>query len=216
MSSSTIEVNPYVRKIHEFPETILVPGEDGRFALFPQLRSDMPVVVEIGSGSGNHMIQYLTRMPRCQYFGYELRYKRLYRTAQKLAEAKQQGYVVQCFAQKMPEHFAPASIDALIINFPDPWAKLKQRKNRIMAPQNLKIFHSLLKPGGVVEFKSDHHEYFLRARENLLDSGFAVEAYTLNLHGSAYSADNIITEFERMFLHKVPKRIGWLRARKVG
>ncbi|MBB5021621.1 tRNA (guanine(46)-N(7))-methyltransferase TrmB [Desulfurispira natronophila] len=208
------DVNPYYAKIREYPDTILVPDDKGNIANFPVLSPQQPVIVEVGSGSGNHMLQFLQRQPQVQYFGFELRYKRLYRTAQKLERDGLNGYVVQCPAQYMHRYFAPNTVERIIINFPDPWPKLRTRKNRIMAPHNLAMFARCLCADGWLDFKSDHREYFLWAREHILDSSLKLEFSTLDLHNSPYAAENIITEFERLFMHKIPKTIGALRARK--
>lgn len=208
------EINPYIQRIREYPN-IIAPEQNGDMPPFPTPRGDRAVMVEIGSGSGEYMVEFLRRAERpLDYYGFELRYKRLYRTAQKLERAGLHAWLIQHRAEALEEFFAPGSIDRLQINFPDPWSKLRRRKHRMLGLQNLSSFTPLLSKNGRIHFKTDHREYFLWARENLLDAGYHIREYSLDLHRSPMAADDIPTEFERMFTYRKPKPIGALVAQR--
>lgn len=206
------EVNPYIGKIREYPN-IITADADGNYPTFPLLPVDRPIYVEIGSGSGGFMEQMVARYPDIFYVGFELRYKRLYKTAEKVARIGREGYVVQCPAEEMEKFFPPASIQRIIVNFPDPWSKLRTRKHRMMSQSNLEQFAKLLRADGEISFKTDHREYFLWARDNVAAAGFEIVWETLDLHNSPHTTENILTEFEKMFLYKVPTPIGALFAK---
>jgi tRNA (guanine-N7-)-methyltransferase len=162
------------------------------------------VVVELGSGSGEHLIAQALRAPDTLHIGFELRFKRVFRTAEKSEEALADNMIVlQGDATVLPQMFKPGSLAGIYVNFPDPWAKPRQRKHRLLNTNFLDTILTHLTPGGFFSFKTDHREYFLstvellRTKENCVTS-FYSEDLAADIT-SEYSKNNIPTEFERMF-----------------
>ena len=59
------------------------------------------------------------------------------------------------------ERLLPAqSAVALHIYFPDPWPKLKHRRNRLVEERFPELARAVLTPGGVVYLRTDHEDYF--------------------------------------------------------
>ena len=191
------------------PATLL-PQIDGEYdpehlKTFTQKRdSASAIYVEIGSGSGGHLIGRALKQPDALFIGFELRYKRAFRTAEK---AEKEGLtnlvVVRGDAQSLPTLFENSKVDGYYINFPDPWGKKHWKKHRLINTEYLQVLHRYLRPGGFLAYKTDHHEYFLSGESVIRDSTlFEVTERTEDLHSSEYLADNITTEFESLFLSK--------------
>ena len=104
--------------------------------------------------------------------------------------------------KSLTEYFAPNEVEKIIIHFPDPWPKLRQQKNRLMQVPFLLSAFEVLQPGGVLEFKTDHYDYFCFARSQATKTPFTLTSYSEDLHQSLWAKENFKTQFESLFLRK--------------
>ncbi len=214
--------NPYIERLGSLPELILgteereLSAED--LATLKRRCAETPrLMVELGSGSGSHLIDQAEREPNRLHVGIELRFKRVVRTAEKAAERGCRNLLVlRTSSDYVTELFEPKSIEVLYINFPDPWHKKRWRKHRVLSDESLARLHTLLKEDGVISFKTDHREYFEEVVSAAHASGlYRIEHLSLNLHASELVTSNVVTEFEGLFLSQnLP--IHLLQLRKIG
>ena len=213
-------MNDYVHRIHEFPGVIF-GGDDGTIVgaelerLRCRLRAYPSIVCEIGSGSGGHLIELARRHPTTLCVGFELRFKRIVRTAEKAARLGIQNILLlHVNALRIAEFFADGSISGVYINFPDPWwDKRRWSKHRLLSPGYLAIIKRLLSSDGVCSFKSDHAQYFDMVVESATPY-FRVERLSRNLHASEYAQSAIHSEFEKLFQFKqLP--VHWVELRPI-
>ena len=214
-------MNEYRQKILEFENNIFRIGSisEGRSILGDRL-GEQPVVCELCSGSGNHIVELAKRAQTAPcddgriFIGFELRYKRAYRTIEKAKanNVAERVLVVSCSAELVNVLCDERRLEGVYINFPDPWEKKRSRKHRLLTAEFLAGLSLRIKQGGFFSLKTDHAEYFnsvlLLLREN---KNFTIVAETLDLHSSPYIADNIRTEFEEMFIRDKQK-ICYVRA----
>ena len=102
-------------------------------------------------------------------------------------------------ARELLDWFAPASIDYLYLNFSDPWPKARHAERRLTYRSFLQTYFKLLKPTGVLQFKTDNvglFDFTLAESEAL---GLTPEVVTRDLHATPYAEDNVMTEYERNF-----------------
>lgn len=198
-------VNPYCVRMPQFEGRIfeLDSQESEQIARIRALVRPR-CIVELGSGSGNHLVGLGRHSPEASVFGFELRYKRAVRTIEKAnTHGVDNVYVIRDKAERISEVFCPRSISALHVNFPDPWAKLKRRKHRILNQSFLDSTYALLASDGIVSIKTDHREYFCSFLETLqADPRFALDGVTHDLYQSDLLEGNIASEFELLFKHK--------------
>lgn len=199
--------NQYIRLVETKPDRLLacsegtVPGTAKEW-VGRRLVGMRGVMVELGSGSGGHLIDYARLNPTTACIGFELRFKRAFRTIEK-AEAAGAGNcaVVRSDARLLHEFFEPGSIDDIFVNFPDPWSKRRWHKHRLLSEQFFGRAHALLKDGGHLHYKTDHPEYFERtvALAGTLP-GWNTTGISRDLpETGAGSFGNVLTEFERLF-----------------
>ncbi|MDP7113962.1 MAG: hypothetical protein QGH45_18475, partial [Myxococcota bacterium] len=203
-------INPYVERLADYPELILDgPAAEPLRGRWRERWADQPGVdrpflgMEIGSGNGFFLRDVCLRHPERRYVGLEIRYKRVWLAANKLAEAGcTNGAVVLFHAGYLARLFAPGELDAIHVNHPDPWPKKRHARNRMIAPAFVTAVAELLAPGGVLEVKSDRAEYADELRRCAADQPLAIEAFTPDLHrpGEPLAADNILTNYERKFI----------------
>lgn len=157
-------------------------------------------LIELGSGSGMHLLKLAEQNPDALCVGIEIRFKRAYRTGEKAEELGLKNVLVlRSDAKHIHELLPNESVDGFLINYPDPWEKRKWRKNRIISAHFLGQLHGLLKQDGFLRLKTDHQEYFSSSLPLLTPDRWRIAALTRDLLGSEFMPTNIPTEFEMLF-----------------
>ena len=105
-----------------------------------------PIELEVGCGAGGFAIEYARRHPAVHYLAFEWR-KKYAREVQYRAD--QRGLknlrVVEADARvEIPRLFAPGSLAAVHVQFPDPWWKRAHQKRAIITPEFSRLLLSLL------------------------------------------------------------------------
>ncbi|MCB0376879.1 MAG: tRNA (guanosine(46)-N7)-methyltransferase TrmB [Bdellovibrionales bacterium] len=185
-----------------FDESALDNRGQWRSAVF-QCPEHVPLDLEIGTGNGTHFAHLTETHPERCLVGLELKYKTLVQSIRRSLRAGcKNGRMAKIGAEQISELFAPEEINNVYIHFPDPWPKKRQQKNRLIQEKFLKDLYMAMKPGGEVEFKTDHYGYFLWAVSKFRSSPFIIEFFTEDLHRSFRKDKNFVTHFESLFLHK--------------
>lgn len=203
------DVNPYMDLVENERDMILncadgKPSPDELARLTAAKAAHSSICCELGSGSGAHLIELARRAPQRLHVGFEIRYKRIFRTAEK---AKQAGVtniiLLRSDARQLPTLFGPASLDAVYVNFPDPWDKRRWEKHRILSQEFVNTILTLLKPNGFLSYKTDHANNFTKVHSSIANiSGFSIRKFSSDLHRSEFGSDSVRTEFESLFISK--------------
>jgi len=199
--------NPYIERSHDLKDRIVVNssgevGENDRNALLSVIAPYKNLVVELGSGSGQHLLSLGTRSPNSCVLGFELRYKRAVRTIEKCIKAGVENvFVARTSALNLSTLLPSKSISQLYVNFPDPWSdKRRWKKHRLLNDETLSMIAACLAPGGIFRYKTDHRECFDDVVQRLeAHRDYGICGITLDLHKSSFLHNNLLTEFEEMF-----------------
>lgn len=199
--------NQYIDLVAEkpgyiFPEADRSVSEETVSTIRQRQSSADRTFVELGSGSGQHILELAARNPDTFCLGFELRFKRTFRTGEK---AEQRGLknlaMLRSNARNLPNVLPPNSIDRIYINFPDPWDKKRWLKNRMVNADFVASLPSLLRPEGSFLYKTDHPGAFEDAIKLIEASpNLRIKKVTRDLYKSEFLAESIPTEFEGLFL----------------
>jgi tRNA (guanine-N7-)-methyltransferase len=198
--ASAAEINPYTRWVHEHPAVLLADPTPA--ALRERLgAAGGPIVVDLGSGSGNFLLARAQREPQARFVGFELRYKRLVKAARKVERAGLHNvWFLRETAEHLADYFAPGSLHAVHVNFPDPWPRRSDWRKRLVSRALLERVESLLEPGGAFVLKTDHSGYFLHVLTVLREvPGLRLAAFSNDHHRHGNAPDDALTEFEGLF-----------------
>ena len=102
-------------------------------------------------------------------------------------------------ADNLTRMLAPSTVDRIFLNFSDPWSKKGYAKRRLTHRRYLAVYFSLLKPGGVLRFKTDNVGLFDFTLDELGDIGVSPDVVTRDLHSSEWNEGNVVTEYEAAF-----------------
>ena len=163
--------------------------------------NDHPVYVEIGMGKGRFLMDNARACPGINYIGIEKYSSVLLRGIQKLEEDPLNNVaLIRMEAEYITEVFDEAEIDRVYLNFSDPWPKDRHAKRRLPSREFLSRYEKILKPGSVVEFKTDNRDLFDFAVTEANESGWEMPVCTYDLHADPELVqDNIMTEYEEKF-----------------
>ncbi len=158
-----------------------------------------PLYVELGTGKGSFISQIAAREPDHNFIGVEAQQDVLYRAAQRVREAELQNVRLLVFdIHALEDIFAPGEVDGFFINFCDPWPKARHAKRRLTYRAFLEKYRRILRPGGLLVFKTDNPGLFAFSLEEFSTAGLKVEDISYDLHAEK-RPDNIETEYEKKF-----------------
>lgn len=126
-----------------------------------------PLIVEIGSGSGEAIAASAAANPESDFLAIEV-----YRpgAAQLAARIRREGLSnvrVACLdAVEVLDKLLPAeAVSELWVFFPDPWHKSKHKKRRLVQPQFAQRAARVIAPTGVWRLATDWSDYAVQMRE---------------------------------------------------
>jgi tRNA (guanine-N7-)-methyltransferase len=126
-------------------------------------------VLEIGFGRGEFLLAMAEREPEVEFLGIEVSYKRTLKMARKVARA-QLGNIrlIEAVAERaIQEVCSPGSLDAIWINFSDPWPKVRHGHRRVIQSEFVSEATSVLRPGGTLYIATDDVPYAHQINEVL-------------------------------------------------
>lgn len=162
--------------------------------------NESPVYLEIGAGKGGFAVGMTAAHPDVAYFAMEKVTDCVVLAAEraKVAERDNLRFIIDT-ADNLTKIFAPGSVDAIFLNFSDPWSKKGYAKRRLTHARYLAVYMSLLKDGGILRFKTDNVGLFDFSLEQFSEVGLSLSKMTRDLHESEWNEGNVVTEYEAAF-----------------
>lgn len=116
--------------------------------------------LEIGFGSGEHMIGQAKANPQLGYLGCEVFREGVGRALSKIEQdALTNIRLWDDDARDLLERLPDACLDRAFILFPDPWPKPRHHKRRIVSMETLDLLARVMKPGAVLRCVTDIDHY---------------------------------------------------------
>lgn len=181
------------------PKGALVPGSAASF--FDD--AGKPVRLEIGCGKGDFIIGTAKQHPEYNYIAMERVPDVILCAMEKCAQeglSNVRFYIGN--AANLEEYIGENEIDALYLNFSDPWPKAGHEKRRLTYQSFLFLYQRILKKGAPLAFKTDNRGLFDYSLESFAQNGWRCTDVTYDLHASPWNETNVVTEYERNFSAK--------------
>jgi tRNA (guanine-N7-)-methyltransferase len=157
-----------------------------------------PLVLEIGSGMGESIIEMAATDPDRDYLAVEVHTAGV---ANLLALIEARGLTNVRIArgnalQLAGQQLRPASVSAIHAFFPDPWPKTRHHKRRLIQPAHVALLRSRLVPGGLLHCATDAADYATSMMDALVADGELVNRFP----GFAPRGQRPITKYEKRAL----------------
>jgi len=146
-----------------------IPTQNQPFDYKALFHREAPVIVEIGFGMGDSIIEMAKANPVNNYIGIEVHPPGVGRCLHLLVSEQLTNLrlcnvdALTVFDTNIPDN----SLAGIQIFFPDPWHKKKHHKRRLINPKHLSLFCQKLKAGGFLHIATDWEAYALTILEDL-------------------------------------------------
>ncbi|HET9694980.1 MAG TPA: tRNA (guanosine(46)-N7)-methyltransferase TrmB [Steroidobacteraceae bacterium] len=157
-----------------------------------------PVTLEIGFGNGESLIALAASHPERDYLGLEVHPPGVGHLLLCCESAQVTNVRVLCqdAVEVLQRRLQDASLDEVLLYFPDPWPKKRHHKRRIVQPEFVELVARRLRPGGVFRMATDWQAY----AEHMLATASACAALRNESSTGDYvarPASRPVTRFER-------------------
>ncbi len=157
-----------------------------------------PRTFEIGFGMGHSTLEMAAAAPDIDFIGVEVHKPGVGALLNGLlTQGLGNVRVYSCDALEVLRHcVADASLDRLLLFFPDPWHKKRHHKRRIVQPEFAELVRRKLKVGGVLHMATDWEPY----AEHMLDVMSAAPGYRNQAEDGRFvprPQERPVTKFER-------------------
>ncbi len=150
-----------------------IPGPDRRVSIedvqakgwaelfAPDLQPPLRMVLEVGFGRGEFLQALAEAAPDVSHIGVEISWKRVLKLARRLArtELRNVRLVHGPGEAVVAATIAPDSLEAVWINFSDPWPKERHHRRRLIQPALVAALAERLLPGGLLHVATDDVGY---------------------------------------------------------
>ncbi|MBT8119343.1 MAG: tRNA (guanosine(46)-N7)-methyltransferase TrmB [Gammaproteobacteria bacterium] len=134
--------------------------------------NDNEVILEIGFGNGESLLQQAITQPQYNFIGIEVHAPgvgHLIHEAQ-TRDVHNIRVIRHDAVEVLQQQIADASITQLQLFFPDPWHKKRHHKRRIMKPAFIELVNQKLKTGGFFHMATDWQHYAEQMLEEMDNS----------------------------------------------
>ncbi|MEN8180972.1 MAG: tRNA (guanosine(46)-N7)-methyltransferase TrmB [Myxococcota bacterium] len=140
-------------------DDVRAKGLEGIFA--GDVPPPLPLVLEIGFGRGEFLFALATAGPTRAFLGVEYSAKRVLKTARRLARSELHNVrLLLAPAEDVVRDLLPSgSLEAVWVNFPDPWPKKRHHKRRLLQARFVRALAGRLRSGGALHIATDHVGY---------------------------------------------------------
>ena len=169
-----------------------------------------PVVLEIGFGNGETLVQQAAEHPECDFLGIEVHEPGVGHCLLKARDAGVDNLrIIMHDAVEVLDAMIPAgSLSRVNLYFPDPWPKKRHHKRRIVQPRFLETVAERLSAGGLLYVATDWANYAEHIETTIRESG-RFECAERRVHGGDKPLDRPGTKFERRGLRRGHRIWDW-------
>lgn len=172
-----------------------------------------PVVLELACGKGEYTVNLARMFPQKNFIGIDYKGNRIWRGAKTAVEENIPNVAfVRIQIENLLDYFADGEVDEIWITFPDPQPQISREKKRLTSSRFLTMYRHVLKPGGLINLKTDNDGLHAYTLEQIAEHGLKLHARTENLYHSNLADEvlNIKTYYEKKYLLS-DKNINYLK-----
>jgi tRNA (guanine-N7-)-methyltransferase len=165
-----------------FPNVLQYPkGMAGKWNEF--FGNRFPITLELACGKGEYTVGLARLFPGRNFIGIDLKGNRIWVGARTAIKEKLNNVAfVRSHIDKVSDYFLPREVEEIWLPFPDPQLRASKAKKRLTHPKYLRIYQSILKPGGVIHLKTDSPALYNFTRQVISLYGLDLEENIDDVH----------------------------------
>lgn len=169
-----------------------------------------PLVVEIGYGNGDSLVQLAESAPNINFLGIEVHEPGIGHCLIKARDAGIENLrlIAHDAVEVLNTQIPAEAIARLNLYFPDPWPKKRHHKRRILNPDFLALVHTRLVPQGSLHIATDWANY-AEAIDELFAETASFRLAERREHDGERPLERPGTKFERRGLKKGHRITDW-------
>jgi len=177
-------------------------------------KNNNPIVLELGCGKGEYSVGLAKLFSNKNFIGVDIKGARFWRGAKTAIEENMPNVAfVRTQIELIDYLFTTNEVDEIWITFPDPQIKYKRTKHRMTNTSFLELYRKILKPGGIINLKTDSefmHGYTLGLLHGEGHEVLYANHDVYKNEGAPPEVTNIQTFYENQYL-EISKAITFVR-----
>lgn len=166
-------------------------------------RHSNPITLELGCGKGEYTVGLAETNSDRNHIGVDIKGARMWKGAKTVeANGMDNAAFLRTEIELIKEFFAPGEVDEIWITFPDP--QMQKARKRLTSSRFLTNYRSFLRPGGIVNLKTDSPFLYEYTRRLVTLNGFDIIMDTDDLYGKGLAdpVTSIKTFYEQQWLSR--------------
>jgi tRNA (guanine-N7-)-methyltransferase len=129
--------------------------------------SDKEVRIEVGFGSGRHLLHQAAQNPDVLFIGIEIHRPSIEQVLKQIVIQKLDNILVLDYDARLFMELVPSNlVGAIYVHFPVPWDKKPHR--RVISTSFIQEAQRVLKVGGTLELRTDSEKYYAYSYETFI------------------------------------------------
>ncbi|AEA33099.1 tRNA (guanosine(46)-N7)-methyltransferase TrmB [Hippea maritima] len=165
-----------------------------------QLSNTKPIKIEIGSGFGEFLLNQAKQESSSLFLGLEISNDAIAKACGRLLKARINNVkLIRYDGRFVLDRFSSNTVDAVFVNFPEPWFKFRRIKHALLNSDTLQKIENILKKGGSFRLLTDNLAYAVSVVVALEEKTHLKNTQNIPIQVSDKSID---TKFERRWKRK--------------
>ncbi len=163
-----------------------VRGVDGKMKgkWFEIFQNDNPITLELGCGKGEYTVGLARQHPNRNFIGLDIKGHRFWRGAKTAKEDQIPNVAfLRTRLEFIERFFEKNEVSEIWITFSDPQPKDEKGTKRITSPFYIEKYKNILKPGSLINVKSDSVLLYDISKEGYIESGYDIQLDSKDVYG---------------------------------
>tara|TARA_B110000444_G_C18851112_1_gene605686 strand:+ start:7089 stop:7775 length:687 start_codon:yes stop_codon:yes gene_type:complete len=146
--------------------------------------NDNPITLELGCGKGEYTVGLAKKYPNRNFIGVDIKGHRFWRGAKTaLEESLPNVAFLRTKLEFIDKYFNKDEVSEIWLTFSDPQPKDEKGTKRITSPVYIERYKKILKPGSLINVKTDSVLLYDLSREGYLENGYNILQDSQDVYG---------------------------------
>lgn len=192
-----------INEVRSLPNVFSREDDNIETLLREYFANNNSISLEIGCGHGDYTVNLAQIYPGRNFVGIDFKGARIYFGAKQALDLNlPNAAFLLTGAEWLNEIFKKEKIDEIYIPFPDPHYKRKSIPKRLISPEFLKIYKSIISGDGRIHLKTDNTDFYHFALQMIEENDWKIIYSTSNFYKDdpPEFLHNIKTKYEKHYL----------------